>query len=222
MQRRGNAAPPAVDRLWQAWLTECCDPYAWRQLHATLARFAKTPPALDHLLSWQDSGVVPPPDHAWALGEALHELGVSSASGFIALWLAGHLGDVVCVMAARGGRWPEICHGLALAVSPHAAGGGANERGSLIPSPYRELIALSSAEHTVLRDLWREWEGRPQLPTPTSGYYRGLHELVADEAAALAERRRLLDALVTADLPSDWPRTLERHADESMRAYAAH
>lgn len=194
--------PSAVDPLWQAWLTECCDPYAWRKLHATLARFAVVPPTLEQLLSWQDSGIVPPPDQAWALGEALYELGVAGASGFIALWIAGHLRDIACVMATCGGRWPEIIHGLSLAVSLHTVRRDASERISLIPSPYRERVALTDGERRLLRDLWREWQGRARLPTPTSGYYRGLHELVADEGATLAERRRLLDALVAADLPS--------------------
>ncbi|TAM91682.1 hypothetical protein EPN42_02935 [bacterium] len=221
MQWRGSAVPPAVDPLWQAWLTESCDPYAWRKLHARLARLAIVPPTLDQLLSWQDSGVVPPPDQACALGEALHEFGVAGASGFTALWIAGYLGDIVCVMATCGGRWPEIIHGLSLAVSLRVARSGTSERITLIPSPYRELIALTSVEHLMLRDLWRQWEGRARLPTPTSGYYRGLHELVADETATLPERRRLLDALVAADLPSTWPRTLEQAADNRVSASAA-
>ena len=221
MYRRGSGAPLATDLLWQAWLTECCDPYAWRRLHAILMRFAVTPPTLDGLLSWQDSGIVPPADQTWALGEALYESGVAGASGFIALWIAGHLRDVVCVMATRGGRWPEVLHGLALAVSLRAERNGTNARSSLIPSPFRELVALTGEEHLLLRDLWREWGGRTRLPTPTSGYYRGLYEMVADDTAALAERRRLLDAVVAADLPGNWPRTLDELANGSVRVAAA-
>ncbi|TAM78379.1 hypothetical protein EPN44_00915 [bacterium] len=221
MHRRGGGVPPAIDLLWQAWLTECCDPYAWRKTHATLARFAVTPPTLDELLSWQDSGIVPPSDQTWALGEALYESGVAGASGFTALWIAGHLHDVVCVMATRGGRWPEILHGLALAVSRRTAHDAANDRRSLIPSPFRELVTLTSQEHSLLRDLWREWGGRARLPTPTSGYYRGLDEMVADDAAALVERRRRLDVVVAAELPSNWPRTLDELAHDNVRVTAA-
>ncbi|TAM61059.1 hypothetical protein EPN52_03585 [bacterium] len=202
---RTEALPPPIDPAWQAWVTECCDPYAWRKLHAAVAGMAATPPTLADVLSWQDSGIVPPADQAWALGEVLFDAGIACASGLAALWFAGRLPAIVCIMASRGGRWPQILHALALATAPRAVVDSQPGGLALVPSPYREIVTLTGTERATLRELWRTWGGRPRLPAPTSGYYRGLHEIVADVDAPPAERRRLLDAMLCADLPSGWP-----------------
>jgi|GEM_PF-6903579 len=212
MLRRESAARVRTDPLWQAWLTETCNPYAWRKLHAALARHARVQPTLDELLSWQDSGIVPTPALTWATGEALYDSGVESASGLLALLMAGHLGSIVCILASRGGRWAEILHAAFLAVAPHAVHGNAPDRISLLPSPYREIVTLRAEERVALRELWAQWGGQPLLPVRTSGYYRGLLEMVSDDASTLGERRRLFDAVIASDLPGNWHQDVQRRA----------
>lgn len=177
-----------------------------------VARLATVAPSLDALLSWQDSGVVPCADHVWAMGEALAEFGNESASGLLALWIAGYLGEIVCIMATRGGRWSEVIHAASSALVPRMVRERPTERRTMIPSPFREVVTPRPEERRVLRELWTGWNAKPRLPAQTSGYYRGLHEIVCDSSAPLVERRRVFDAVVEADLPLEWRRALEERA----------
>jgi len=219
MQRKGSEEQlPRIDPLWKAWLTETCDPYAWRRLDAAIGRLAGTGSVLAELLSWQDTGIVPPPNLAWALGEALYDCGVTWSSGVLALWVAGHLGEVVCVMATCAGRWPKIIAAVPLALSTRPVFDATPDARKAPTEPFRDVVTLTPKEREALREAWAAWRGVPQLPARTSGYYRGLLTMLSDESSALEERRRLLEVIVQADLPADWRQSLVEHGEGSPNA----